>query len=124
MIIVRIPSHPKFDYKACENLYYQHQKDLGTNETFEEVLKNSDFYSFYRDEKLIGCIYFYMIGKRLLVSVFANRGHHELNLACFKESLKWYTGDIYAKVLHRTSSIGAMRCGFKKLKGNLYKYRR
>lgn len=126
MIIVRVPTHPLFNYSECEELFNRCKKDLDTNESFKDVIKNSDFYSFYDWNKaeLIGCIYYYMIGKRLLVSAFANRGHHELNLACFKESLKWYSSDIYAKALHRTSRMCVRRCGFDKLKGNLFIYRR
>ena len=126
MILVRVPTHPQFDYNECEKLFNQCKEDLGTDETLSDVIKNSDFYSFYDSDNktLVGCIYYYMIGKRLLVNVFATRGHAELNLACFKESLKWYTTDVYAKALHLTTKIGLHKCGFKRLKGNLYKYRR
>lgn len=126
LIVVRTPKNRLFNYTECEELFNENKEDLGTNESFRQVLRNSDFYSFYdfRKSELLGCIYYYTLGKRLMVNAFATRGHHEVNLDCFRDSLKWYTCDVYAKALHRTSKMCLHRCGFKRLKGNLYKYRR
>ena len=71
---------------------------------------------------IIKLIYFWKEknGKRY-VNAFAKRGHHDLNLDCFKESLTWYEGDIYARCKQKPAILCILRCGFKKVRKNLYK---
>lgn len=118
------PRSATFNYLECKELYDKY-KDLIGDDDFEDVIKRTDFYAFYIDKtmELIGCIYYYIIDNKLFVNAFANRGHHELNLKCFKESLDWYNRDIYARTKHKTASLCLLRCGFKK-ENDLYVYRR
>jgi hypothetical protein len=125
MIEVRTPNLKSFNYKECKALYDANRTELQDGE-FDRVINNTLFFAFYikKTNELIGCIYFYNKGKRLFVNVFATRGHHLLNVECFKESLSWFKCDIYAEALHPTSRIGCIRCGFKRLKDNIFVYRR
>lgn len=125
MINVRIPQDQLFNYAECEELYNLHRKELKDNE-FDEVINNSMFYAFHiaLTGELIGCIYYYKKGKRTYVNAFANRGHHRLNLECFKKSLEWFTTNIYAEATEKTSRMCVLRCGFERIKDNLFVYRR
>lgn len=125
MINVRTPQDSLFNYAECEELYNSCRKELKDVE-FDEVLNNSMFYSFYiaLTGELIGCIYFYKKKKKLFVNAFARRGHHRLNLECFKKTLEWFTCNIYAEATEKTSRMCVLRCGFERIKGNLFVYRR
>lgn len=125
MIEVRIPNQKDFSYKECKALYELNKENIQDCD-FDNIIKNSLFFSFHikKTGELLGCIYFYYRGRRLFVNVFSSRGHHLLNIECFKEALSWFNCDIYAEALHLTSRIGCLRCGFKRLKGNIFVYRR
>ena len=124
MIRVITPKNLTFNYAECEELYDTY-KDLIGDDDFEDVINRTDFYAFYisKTMELIGCIYYYKIGRKLFVNAFANRHHHELNLECLKESMRWYKRNIYAKTNHKTASLCLLKCGFKKEK-DLYIHRR
>lgn len=125
LITVRTPIHPLFNYKEVEELYNQCQQDLDDDD-FKDVVKRTAFYSYYIWEtgELIGCIYFYHNDGNLYLNAFAHRGHHLLNLDCLKESLTYFDCDIYARGLHKTSRLCLLRCGFERVKDNLFIYRR
>ena len=125
MIVVRTPQDDLFNYTEVEELYNSCKKELNDGE-FKEVVKSNLFYAFYiwQTGELIGCIYFYHRGKKLYVNAFSNRGHHELNLECFRKSLTWFDCDIYADGLHKTSRLCLLKSGFKRVKDNLFIYRR
>lgn len=125
MITVRTLKDKFFDYKKVEKLYISCQNDL-QDDDFKEVIERTLFYSFYitATNELIGCIYFHKKGKRLFVNAFARRKHHLLNLECFKESLKWFDCNIYAVGLHKTSRLCLLKSGFKRIKNNLFFYKK
>lgn len=126
MIIVRTPNDTLFNYTECEELYNKSKELIGDDE-FEDVVKRTDFYSFiiWQNNELLGCIYYYKKNNKTYVNAFAERGHHEINLECLKESLNRRKEKvIYAETKHRTASICLYRLGFKKIKDNLYEYRR
>jgi hypothetical protein len=126
MIIVRTPNDTLFNYTECEELYNKNKELIGDDE-FEDVIKRTDFYSFiiWKNNELLGCIYYYKKSNKTYVNAFAERGHHEINLECLKESLNRRKEKvIYAETKHRTASICLYRLGFKKIKDNLYEYRR
>ena len=126
MIIVRTPNDTLFNYTECEELYNKNKELIGDDE-FEDVIKRTDFYSFiiWQNNELLGCIYYYKINGKTYVNAFADRGHHEINLECLKESLNRRKEKvIYAKTKHRTAALCLYRLGFKKIKDNLYEYRR
>lgn len=121
---VLIPKNPNFNYKQCKKMYEDNQSLLEDDEPFDKVIKNTFFYSFFVNRKHIGCIYYYEKDGKLFVNVVANRKTHQINIKCFKESLTWWNCDIYAKAHHKTSIYGMLKCGFKKISENLYKYER
>ncbi len=125
MIVVRTPLDDLFNYTECEELYNQCKNEI-QDDDFKDVIKRTFFYSFYEwnTGELIGCIYYFYKGKKLFVNAYASRGHHLLNLECFKKSLEWFKCNIYAEGLHRTSRLCLLKCGFKRIKGNLFIYRR
>lgn len=124
MITVRTPEDKLFNYTECAELYDE-CKDKLRDDDFENVVKKSLFYAFYitSTNELIGCIYYYKRNGKTFVNAFANRNHHDINLECFKESLKWFDEDIYAEATEKTSRLCVLRCGFKRIKDNLFIYR-
>lgn len=124
MIKVYIPSDFGFNYKQCKKLYKKYQKQIGDDVDFRDVVKNTFFYSFFDDEKHIGCIYYYEKDGKLFVNAFANRHTHEINITCLKMTFDWFNCDIYAKTAHKTAIFCLYKCGFKKIGDNLYKYER
>lgn len=127
MIIVRTPKDVLFNYAECEELYNRNIDKLEEDKcNFRNLLKRTFFYSFYDipTGKLIGCIYYFFKGKKLYVSAFAERGHHKLNLECFKTSLTWWTGNIYSYCKEKTAILCLLRSGFEKKSKNIFILRR
>lgn len=124
MIEVLIPSNPNFNHDECKKLFEENQHLIEDYFDFDTVIKNTFFYSFRKNDKHIGCIYFYEIDGNLYVNVVAYRKTHLINLECFKMSLSWWNCDIYARTHHKTAIYGILKCGFKKMGENLYKYER
>lgn len=115
-----------FNYAECEELYNS-CKDKINDDDFEDIIKRTLFFSFYiaSTNELIGCIYFYTIGRKLFVNAFANRHHHLINLECLKESLKWFKRNVYAKSKEKTAIYCLRKCGFQyDKKRDLYIHRR
>ena len=125
MITALIPEDKNFQYEECKKLYDSY-RDLIEDDSFEEVIKRTDFYAFHITStmELIGCSYFYRINGKLYINGFANRHHHLLNTECLKECSKWYDEDVYARTKHKTAILCLLRSGYKPVKKNLYVYRR
>ncbi len=126
MIYVRTSTDPLFNYAECEEMYNA-CKDKIQDGDFEDIVKNTMFYAFYitQTNELIGCIYYFLNGRKLMLNAFSGRKHHELNLECLKESMNWYKErNIYANAIQPTSRLCLLRCGFERVKGNLFRYRR
>ena len=124
MITVKIPKDKDFNYKECKKMYAQCKKQVNDNQKFRDIVDNTFFYSFFDDDKHIGCIYYYEIDNKLYVNAFAGRHTHLVNIEALKQSLSWFNCDIYAQTPHKTASLCLYRCGFKKISDNLYKYER
>lgn len=125
MITVYTPEDKLFNYAEVEELYNSCKNDIEDGD-FSDVIKRTRFYAFYimQTRELLGCIYFFKKGRRLFVNAFAGRKHHLLNLECLKEALSWFKCNVYAYAQNKMSKLCVLRCGFKKLKDNLYVYRR
>ncbi len=121
---VLIPTDKNFNYFQCKKLFEDNQHLIEDYEKFDDVIKNTFFYSFFVGGKHIGCIYYYEIDDKLFVNVVAYRKTHLINIECFKTSLTWWNCDIYARTHHKTAIYGMLKCGFKKIGENLYKYER
>lgn len=124
MIKVYIPSDREFNYKECKKLFKKYRKQINDNQEFRDIVANTFFYSFFDDDKYIGCIYFYQKNDKLFVNAYAKRHMHKLTIECFKMSLDWFTGDIYAQTTRKTAILCLLRSGFKKIQQDLYKYER
>jgi len=111
---------PLFDYYACKSMYLENQEKLGDNSDFESVLSNTLFFSFYDNQGLIGCIYFYPKNDKLFCNAFARRKSHQKVLKCFEFSLKCFTCDIYAYSKNKPAIFVLLKSGFQKLGENLF----
>ncbi len=121
---VLIPNSPNFNYSECKKLFYDNQALLEDFEDFDDVIRNTFFYSFVSDGKHYGCIYYYEIDGKLYVNAVAYRKTHLINMECFRKSLTWWNCDIYARTHHKTAIYTILKCGFKKVDKHLYKYER
>ena len=124
MIKVYIPTDKEFNFKECEKLYNIHEDKMEENQPFKDIVNNTFFYSFYDDDKFLGCIYYYLKDNKLFLNCFAGRHTHLKNLECFKMSLSWFNCDVYAYSIQKTAIYGLLKCGFKKISDNIYKYER
>lgn len=121
---ILIPSNKNFNYSQCKKLFEDNQNLIEDYENFNNILKNTFFYSFLIDNKHIGCIYFYEQNNKLYINGFSNRKNHLLNIECLKTSLTWWNCDIYARTKHKTAIYIILKCGFNKIGENLYIYKR
>lgn len=112
---ILIPSNPNFNYNQCKKLFEANQDLIEDYENFDDVIKNTFFYSFMVNDRHIGCIYYYERDNRLYVNAFANRHTHLINLECFKMSLTWWNCDIYARTHHKTAIYAILKCYFIKI---------
>ena len=119
---VRIIKDSNFEYNKCKKLYEESQPLVNDDASFEELVKNTFFYSFYQDGGLIGCIYLFRKEGKLFLSGFSKRKHYYFNFSAIKKIFEWFTCDIYAQSVQRPAIILLLRIGFKKLQKNLYVY--
>ncbi|MBQ4123127.1 hypothetical protein IJD44_05325 [bacterium] len=126
MIEVLIPADSKF--KEYENqirvLYEVNQEKITDTNSFDFVRDNTFFYLFLNDEEIIGAIYFFKTEGKLFLNAFSKPKRHLLNLSCLNLSLSWFNCDIYAEAQNRASAFTLLRCGFKRVKGNLFVYKK
>ena len=74
------------------------------------------------ENRLIGGIYYFINEDGdWFLNGFANRKMHSLCVECLKMSLDWFKGSIYAEAQNRASALCLLRCGFKRVKGKLFK---
>ena len=123
MMKVKIPLDAEFDYKECKKMFEEYKPVLNENSTFDEVIQNTFFYSFYDGEKLSLCVYFFDIDGKLWVNGYGIRKNHLFNKQAFKLALSWFNCDIWAFSLQKPAIYGIRQCGFKKFKSNIYVYR-
>lgn len=123
MINVWIPYQEVFlkYYKECKELYETLQDKITDTSSFEFIVENTRFYLFETDGNLIGGIYYFLKPDgKLYLNGFAKRKMHTLCLECLKMSLNWFRGRAYAEAQNRASALCLLRCGFKRVKGNLF----
>ena len=124
MIKVFIPSMKDFPYEECKKMYEEQQKAIGDNQSFDNVILNTMFFAFTKDDKLLGGIYFYDRCSRTFVNVFAGRKTYLDNQVCFKWSLLGFNRPVYATTEHRYIRLQLLKLGFEKIGDNLCKYER
>lgn len=124
MIIVKIPSDSDFNYKQCKKLFKKYRDKINDNSEFRNIVKDTFFYSFFDNDKFLGCIYYYEKENKLYVNAYAGRHHHQQNIECLKMSLNWFNCDIYAETTHKTATFCLLKCGFTRINEKLFIYRR
>lgn len=123
MINVWLPFQKEFKKysKECKELYEKVQDRICDTNSYEFICKNTLFYLFEKDGKLIGAIYYFKDDDgKLFLNGFANRKMHNLCVECLKMSLNWFRGSIYAEAQNRASALCLLRCGFKRIRDNIF----
>lgn len=125
MLKVYIPINKEFKIYEAEvkELYKKSQKRIKDSNSFNFIKNNTLFYMFVFNDDLVGAIYYFMEGEKLYLNGFAKPKKHFINLQCLKLSTTWFTCPIYAEVQNRASTLCLLRCGFKRVKGNLFMYK-
>lgn len=118
------PLSYKFEYDKVKSLWQSCKDKLDDGGNFDKVLCNSHFFSFYIDNKLIGCICFYEKDNKIFLNGFSKRKTHLENIQCIKKSLNFYNCDIFAECKQKPAILCLLKAGFKKIDTNLYKYER
>lgn len=122
MLEVFTPLDSKFQkYEASiKRLYEKNQKKICDPNSFSFIKKNTLFYLFVLDGTVIGAIYYFMDNDKLFLNGFAVPKNHIINMYCLFLSTTWFTRTIYAEAQNRASALCLLRCGFKRLEGNLF----
>ena len=124
MITVLIPINSEFEkYKPQIKKYYEkYQEKICDFNSFEFVIKNTLFYSFFFDGDFIGAIYYFKENDKLFLNAFALPKNHQANLECLQLSTTWFKKPIYAEAQNRASALCLLRSGFKRVKEKLFCY--
>ena len=123
MINVWIPVQKEFNRyrKECKNLYESVQDKITDPSSFEYICKNTFFFLFESEGKLIGGIYYFVREDgKLYLNGFAKRKMHNLCIKCLKMSLNWFKGRVYAEAQNRASALCLLKCGFKREQKDLF----
>ena len=121
---ILIPFDKDFDFSACKNLYLKYEKFMGNNCNFEDLISNSHFYSFYKNDMLTGCIYVVKEDGNLYLNGFSIPKNHLFNIDAILKVCGFYNCTIFSKTKNKTAEILLRRCGFKEFKTdkNGFKY--
>lgn len=122
MIEVLIPTQKefeKYDFQV-RKLYEKNQDKIKDSSSYEFVRNNTLFYLFLKNKCVIGVIYYFMIDEKLFLNAFSNRKTFNENLYCLNLSLSWFKTNVYAEAQNRASALCLLRCGFKRVKDNLF----
>lgn len=124
MITVLIPTNSEFEkYKAqIKEAYEKCQEKICDPNSFEFVVHNTLFFSFFLDGAFIGAIYYFKENDKLFLNAFALPKNHLANLECLQLSTTWFKKPIYAEAQNRASALCLLRCGFKRVEGKLFCY--
>ncbi len=124
MIEVLIPLNPEFQkYEAqVKELYEKYQEKICDPNSFDFVIHNTLFFSFFQNGTFIGAIYYFIEKDKLFLNAFALPKNHLANLECLRLSTTWFKKPIYAEAQNRASALCLLRCGFKRVAKNLFCY--
>ena len=125
MLKVLIPTDSEFEkHKAqIKEIYEKYQEKICDPNSFEFIIHNTLFYAFFLNGAFIGAIYYFLENENLFLNAFALPKHHNANLLCLRQSLSWFKMPIYAEAQNRASALCLLRCGFKRVKDNLFCYK-
>lgn len=122
MIEVLIPvnlDYQKYDAQVKE-LYEKQQEKICDTNSYEYIRDNTLFYIFILNGVFIGAIYYFVENGKLFLNGFAVPKNHKINLFCLSLSTTWFSCSIYAEAQNRASALCLLKCGFKRLKDNLF----
>lgn len=124
MIEVLIPANSEFKKydNELKSLYQKNQEKICDTNSYEFVRDNTLFYAFLEKGNLIGAIYYFMEDDKLFLNAFSKRKTFLQNQNALSLSLSWFACNIYAEAQNRASAFALLRCGFKRVKENLFKY--
>lgn len=122
MIRVLIPTDEEFQLyeQELKDLYEENQTKICDPNSFEFIRDNTWFYMFLNRNGLIGGIYYFPDDGKLFLNGFAKRKLFHTNIKCLSLSTTWFKSDIYAEAQNRASALCLLRCGFKRVEGNLF----
>ena len=101
-------------------MYESNQDKISDTNSFEFIRDYTLFYLFLFDKKVLGVIYYFVEDGKLFLNGFAKRKSFFKNLYCLLWSTTWFTVDIYAEAQNRASAFCLLKCGFKRVKDNLF----
>lgn len=112
-----------FRYKnEVKKLYLENQDKINDDNTFEFICKETFFYLFLVDEKILGVIYFFQDDGKLYLNGFAVRKFLKEKLEALKLATTWFNCEIYAEAQNKASAYCLKKVGFKKITERLYAY--
>ena len=122
MIKVIIPINPEFKFyeKQVKKLYESKKEQIGDTNSFDFIKDETFFYLFVLNKEILGGIYYFYDEDKLFVNGFANRKFLFEKLYCLLWSTTWFNTDIYAEAQNRASAFCLLKCGFKRVKDNLF----
>ncbi len=121
---VKIPLDKDFEFERCKKMYRYYNARVNDDSTFEEVLSQTFFYAFYDNDEITLCVYFYEKNNKLWVNGYGIRNKHFFNKKCFESALGWFNCDIWANTKYKDVAWALLRCGFKKVKENIYVFKK
>ena len=119
---VLTPLDNDFEFERCKRMYEYYNSRVQDDASFEEIVQNTFFYSFYDENEITLCIYFYEIDGKLWVNGYGIRNRHLFNKRCFEKALSWFNCDIWANTKYKDVIWALLRCGFIKFDKNIYVY--
>ena len=112
-----------FRYKnEVKKLYLENQDKSNDDNTFDFICKETFFYLFLVDEKILGVIYFFQDDGKLYLNGFAVRKFLKEKLEALKLATTWFNCEIYAEAQNKASAYCLKKVGFKKITERLYAY--
>ena len=121
---ILIPKDKEFlQYKhEVKKLYLENQEKINDDNTFEFICKETFFYLFLVNKKILGVIYFFQDDEKLYLNGFAVRKFLKEKLEALKLATTWFNCEIYAEAQNKASAYCLKKVGFKKITERLYAY--
>ena len=124
--MIKVITPNELEFKLHEprlrKLYEESKDKITDTSSFGFILKNTLFYCFVNEGRLIGVIYFFADEDKIFLNAYGTRGYLEDKIECLKMSLGWFKCDIYAEAQNRASALCLLRAGFRRREGNLFVY--
>lgn len=122
MLRVLIPSDAEFKKHEAfvQDLYIKSQEKICDPNSFSFIRDNTFFYLFLFNDTPFGAVYYFIDDGKLFLNGFSIRKNYLQNVNALLLSTTWFSCDIYAEAQNRASAFCLLRCGFKRVEGNLF----